>query len=37
LKADIPGKYQSPASNAYLYYENDVMAWVSPTMVEVLQ
>jgi alpha-2-macroglobulin-like protein len=35
LKAEIPGKYQGPASNAYLYYENDVMAWVPPTWVEV--
>lgn len=36
LKADIPGKYISPASHAYLYYENDVMAWVSPTGIEIL-
>ncbi len=27
LKAELPGVYQSPASSAYLYYDNDAVAW----------
>jgi A-macroglobulin complement component/TonB-dependent receptor-like protein/MG2 domain-containing protein/alpha-2-macroglobulin family protein/A-macroglobulin receptor len=27
LKAELPGTYQSPASQAYLYYDNDAVSW----------
>ena len=36
LKADIPGNFESPASCAYLYYENDVVNWVNPSSVRVM-
>ncbi len=35
LKADIPGTYESPASNAYLYYENDAVAWAPPVRIAI--
>ena len=30
LKADIPGKYEAPASVAYLYYTNELQKWTKP-------
>ncbi|MFK7806484.1 MAG: alpha-2-macroglobulin family protein, partial [Saprospiraceae bacterium] len=35
LKADVPGRYLSPASKAYLYYENDAVSWVAPVGILV--
>lgn len=35
LKADIAGKFEAPASVAYLYYENEKRHWVQPTETEV--
>ncbi len=35
LKADIPGKYESPASYAYLYYMDEVKSWAEPNQVEI--
>ena len=35
LKADIPGKYEAPASSAYLYYANDAVVWDKPERVEI--
>ncbi len=37
LKADVPGKYESPASSAYLYYSNEYKSWSSAGPVEVLE
>lgn len=36
LKADIPGKYESPASNAFLYYTQEHRNWVAPTQIEIV-
>ncbi len=35
LKADIPGKYESPASYAYLYYANDMKHWAKPNSISI--
>ena len=35
LKADIPGKYEAPASSAYLYYALDKKSWAEPMRVEI--
>ena len=35
LKADIPGKYEAPASSAYLYYTNEYKYWAQPLKVEI--
>ena len=35
LKAEIPGEFEAPASSAYLYYANDVVAWDKPGKVEI--
>jgi alpha-2-macroglobulin-like protein len=35
LRADIPGVFEAPASQAFLYYENDKRTWVKPETVVV--
>ena len=35
LKADIPGKYDAPASTAYLYYTNEHKHWTSINKLEI--
>ena len=35
LKADLPGEFESPASVAYLYYENDLQFWSKPKKVVI--
>ncbi len=36
LKADIPGKYEAPASVAYLYYNDEYRYWIKPATIEIL-
>jgi hypothetical protein len=36
LKAEIPGRYEAPASRAYLYYTNEDKVWVNYGSVEVV-
>jgi hypothetical protein len=36
LKAEVPGKYLSPASSAYLYYTNEFKIWQSLPMLEII-
>lgn len=36
LKAEIPGSYEAPASNAYLYYTNELKTWKQVTDIKVL-
>jgi len=35
LKADVPGSYTGPASQAYLYYTDEDRVWVEPSRVTV--
>jgi len=35
LKAEVPGKYLSPASSAYLYYTNEFKVWQSLPLLEI--
>ena len=35
LKAEVPGKFLSPASSAYLYYTNEFKEWQSSQMLEI--
>lgn len=35
LSADIPGRFVSPASRAYLYYTDDQKVWAQPTTVTI--
>lgn len=35
LRADIPGSYESPASQAYLYYSNEHRVWSRPERVTI--
>jgi len=35
LVATVPGRYEAPASSAYLYYTDDLKTWVEPLRVEV--
>jgi uncharacterized protein YfaS (alpha-2-macroglobulin family) len=35
LKAEVPGKYLSPCSSAYLYYTNEFKDWQSAQMLEI--
>jgi hypothetical protein len=35
LKAEVPGKYLSPASSAYLYYTNEFKVWQSLPVLEI--
>lgn len=35
LKAEVPGKYQAPASCCYLYYSPDAKSWCSGANIEV--
>jgi len=35
LRADVAGKFESPASQAYLYYENEQRVWSKPARVEI--
>lgn len=35
LSADIPGRFVSPASRAYLYYTDDQKVWAKPTTVTI--
>lgn len=37
LVAVVPGRYEAPASNAYLYYTNDVRAWTAGLKVSVVE
>ncbi|HMQ46278.1 MAG TPA: carboxypeptidase regulatory-like domain-containing protein [Saprospiraceae bacterium] len=37
LRANMPGHFESPASCAYLYYQNEVRSWDSPGRVAVLE
>ena len=37
LKAEIPGKYDAPASSAYLYYTNEFKTWNAIGKVTVLK
>lgn len=35
LRADIPGTYEAPASQAFLYYSNDQRVWSKPEKLEI--
>ncbi len=35
LRADIAGKFEAPASQAFLYYENEQRVWAKPGAVEI--
>jgi len=35
LKAEVPGKFESPASNAYLYYTAEKKNWVSGNTITI--
>lgn len=35
LRADIPGAYEAPAAQAFLYYDNDQRVWSKPERVVV--
>lgn len=37
LKAEIPGEYEAPASQAYLYYGNEDKVWSKPAMISVAE
>jgi hypothetical protein len=36
LKAEVQGKFLSPASNAYLYYTNEYKEWQSLQVLEII-
>ncbi len=36
LKADIPGQFEAPASQAYLYYSNDQKHWSKPEKINIM-
>ncbi len=36
LKAEVPGKYLSPASSAYLYYTNEFKQWEALPVLEII-
>jgi uncharacterized protein YfaS (alpha-2-macroglobulin family) len=36
LKAEVPGKFLSPASSAYLYYTNEFKVWESTPLLEII-
>lgn len=36
LRADIPGVFEAPASQAFLYYDNEQRVWSKPERVKVL-
>ncbi len=35
LKADIRGNYESAASKAYLYYDNNTQFWTTPSRIQI--
>jgi TonB-dependent SusC/RagA subfamily outer membrane receptor len=35
LKADVPGRYQAPASTAYLYYGDEYKTWIEGSKLEI--
>ncbi|HMX41346.1 MAG TPA: hypothetical protein PKD78_13500, partial [Saprospiraceae bacterium] len=35
LRADVPGSFESPASQAFLYYQNDERVWSKPERLVV--
>jgi hypothetical protein len=35
LRADIVGKFEVPASQAFLYYSNDQRVWNKPEKLEI--
>jgi hypothetical protein len=35
LRAEVAGKFEAPASRAYLYYENEQRVWSKPARVEI--
>jgi hypothetical protein len=35
LQATVPGEYTSPASSAYLYYNDEHRTWVEPVKVQI--
>jgi uncharacterized protein YfaS (alpha-2-macroglobulin family) len=35
LKADVPGKYQAPASSTYLYYTPEYKNWAAGTSITI--
>ena len=35
LVAQVPGSYEAPASQAYLYYTDDLKTWADPIHVDV--
>ncbi|MEM8907200.1 MAG: hypothetical protein AAGD05_05075, partial [Bacteroidota bacterium] len=35
LKADLPGRYEAPASQAYLYYTNEDRVWARPANITI--
>jgi len=37
LKAEVPGKYQAPAGNAYLYYTDELRDWVEGEEIEIFE
>jgi len=37
LKAEIPGTYEAPASNAYLYYTNEFKCWKKSGNIQINQ
>lgn len=37
LKADIPGRYEAPASSAYLYYTNEWKSWDAAGVIDIIR
>lgn len=37
LKAEVAGKYQAPAGNAYLYYTDELRDWVEGEEIEIFE
>ena len=36
LKAELPGKYEAPASSSFLYYTNELKNWHKPEAINIL-
>ena len=36
LRADIPGVFEAPASQAFLYYDNEQRVWSKPETITIL-
>jgi len=37
LMPTVPGRFEGPASSAYLYYTNEAKTWIAPLMIEVTE